>query len=294
MEQTQIQAHRGINPIVIGENKPRVKTDPIEEIFGFIAKAVEFAQWLWIVERIVQLKFRMPSKAVYEALKQCPQFFAGSERNLRKELFEKFRDHILDGLTTENLREYERKFMALVQAASFMGTGEVLRQKVLVTLAYKTANLPLQREVKERVTACERYHGGKYTPEDLAYAGYVLHQVNGALQVWLHPETRDSITRSTVHTERHVPKRGDKRGDRRSEFDAGPAKDLMMNRAGQLIEVRKHKPIVAPTPEERAAKEKAAEAERKRKADAAAAQAAKKKDVEKEKKKNKSGGKDKK
>src|SRR3990167_2711130 len=91
------------------------KVDPMAELLEFVARATNFAQWLWVYERIIQLGFKLPSKLVYEALKKCPTSFVDSGRHLRAELFDKYRDYIVDGLTTENIGGYERKFMSLIQ-----------------------------------------------------------------------------------------------------------------------------------------------------------------------------------
>lgn len=288
MEQVHA-VQRAIKPVAIQKK-------PVDELLEFIGRAKEFAQWLWILDRLIALAFRVPSKAVYDALQKCPTYSPDSDRNLRQEIFDGLRNSILEGLTTENIAGYERKFMTLVQAASFVGRAELLRAKVLVTLAYKTANLPVPHDVRERLAGCERFHreqlerkglSGAYDIEELKHAGYAFKHANGTLEVWIHPETKDSMTRSTNtvarRTEREEGRREGKKHGAEAMFAHAPApKQLVLNRAGKLIEVRKHKPIVALSPEERKMREQAAEAERKRKADLAAAKAAK----ESSKKKN--------
>ena len=264
------------------EPKQKVQVDPVKELEEFVDRANDIKEWVWIGNRLMQLHFRVPSQIIYNALKRC------NDQDWKKIIVDTLSEIALTGITAETTGDRERGLMRLIQAASFVGRGELLWQMNLVWAAFRDpmVNRPVPVAVKERIAACERFRGGKYSADDLHYAGYNLHQNNGGLQIWLHPDTRDSKTVSMMHKDRL----GAKHGDRRNQVDA--PKELMWNGAGELIEVKKHKQVVPLSDEDRAVREREKVAEKaaaeQKKAAAAEAQKAK------EKKNKSQGGKKKK
>ena len=172
------------------------RVDPIAELSERICGGGKYAHWNSISSHEAWEGFRLPSKVLYEFVQKCPAKFADNDRNVRGDMLIAYRDHVLNGLTVENLPERERRFMTYVQAASFAGFDEYLKAKTLVLIAYlRTVKHPIPLSLKERMTTCERWHRarGAFTEANFIAAGYEG-RGNGRMVVLVHPQSRDSVT----------------------------------------------------------------------------------------------------
>jgi hypothetical protein len=185
-----------MNKAVAGSQHNTVRRDPIAELSQSIVNAgSSYPRWNSISTFPVWEGFRLPSKLLYDFVQKCPAKFEGVTHDVRGEMLKKYFDHVTVGLTAENINERERRFMTYLQAASFAGVDAYLAAKTLTILAYRLANRPLTANVRERITTCERFHRGRnaFTEDAFTKAGYEA-RVNGRTKVFVHPESRDSMT----------------------------------------------------------------------------------------------------
>lgn len=178
----------------VSQNTRRV--DPIAELAARIERADRFggyALWNGISSDRQWEGFRLPSKMLYSFVQKCPKFSEPSD--VQGDMLTSYRDHVLNGLTVENLTERERRFMTYVQAASFASFAEYLKAKQYVLVAYREVVRPIPLDLKERFAKCERFHRkeGAFTKAAFLAAGYKA-TGDGRVWVFLHPQSRDSVT----------------------------------------------------------------------------------------------------
>ena len=171
------------------------RANPALELASAIGKAVSLVDWLRVLNKILLLKFALPSKLVYEALQKMPVTFTGTERILRDELSQEFHDHLFSGFDGKNIGLYERKFITWVQAGSFTSPIHFLVAKNESRVAYKKAGVPMPVELVARIKACEGFiktRGAGFTVADYEAAGYTGTR-NATQCVLVHP-SGDSVT----------------------------------------------------------------------------------------------------
>lgn len=175
-----------------------IKFDPTTD-FNFsleaAAKAGDFATWARLCARVWST-FNVPTQQIYELAQRCPEHFPDNSRDLRTELVERYRDELLLGLTSENIGTRTRKFTTLLQLANFVGRSAYLKERAVTIAAFREAKLPIPKEIKERIAACEKWNErtGRYTEAELLYAGYEAKEADQHRKVFLHPLSRESLT----------------------------------------------------------------------------------------------------
>ena len=192
MEQQHVANHSN------ARNVSQVKHDPTQDFdfnLGTAAKAGDFASWARLFARTWNT-FNLPSQQLYELVQRCPTSFHDSDRDLRLELLERYRDELLSILRNDNIISKVRKFMTLLQLANFVGRAQYLSARALTIAAFHEANAALPNEVKERIAACEKWNerNGRYTEAELLQAGYTVSEEDSHRKIFLNPLSRESLT----------------------------------------------------------------------------------------------------
>lgn len=174
------------------------KADPTQDLNFNLAQAMkvaDFGTWARLFARVWS-QFNVPSQQLYELVQHCPVSFHDSDRDLRLELLERYRDELLSTLRNDNITAKARKFMTLLQLANFVGRAQYLSARALTIAAFHEANAALPNEVKERIAACEKWNerNGRYTEAELVKAGYVVSVEDSHHKIFLNSLSRESLT----------------------------------------------------------------------------------------------------
>lgn len=169
-------------------------------------RANDFLMWSRLFVRICDKFGGIPSRQLYEFIEECPLCFSDNTRDLRKELFIRYRDdQVLLDLTSGNIVHRARKFTTLLQMGNFVGRVTYLEARALTYVAFRDAQVArLPEEVKDRIKKCDEWnekHGGRYTEAELVGAGYALVKTDDNQKVFVHPLSRESLT---VHTAKNA------------------------------------------------------------------------------------------
>lgn len=160
-------------------------------------KSGDFSSWARLFGRTWSNLGAISARQLYELVQHCPISFADNAHNLRVELIERYRDELLSQLNTENIGLMTKKWNTLLQLANFVGRDAYLKEQALTLAAFHEANLPLPKDIKDRIAACEKWnkvHGGRYTEAELLGAGFTIKKTDPHYKIFFHPLSHESLT----------------------------------------------------------------------------------------------------